>query len=243
MLLHITESLSLVLLAKEFAVKELGIRVEEYVLVSVSGFETNKSKGGMPCNLKQIYLFSEFISNTLLDNASKKVLVCVGSDEEIISRCLLLIGGYLILRGNKTVNDMFIMFENMIWRLQHHCRSGTTQYTNDLTVIDCWRALELAKSFHWINLENDEVDDECIDLEEYLHYDNPLNGSMHVIIPSKIIAFKCPTTLKEDVSLNSQSYDWTDVGNRRYFSPSFYAEILACDFNVKLIIQCEADIS
>jgi hypothetical protein len=50
-----------------------------------------------------------------------------------------------------------------------------------------------------------------------VHYDNPLEGDLHWIVPGKLIAFKGPRSLPNDAL-------YTDHDGVRTFSPKFYLE-------------------
>jgi hypothetical protein len=105
--------------------------------------------------------------------------------------------------------------------------------TESSSVYDSWRALSKAKQVGWIDFIHDEVDfDSCIDMKEYQHYDSAANGVLHVIIPSKVIAFRCPSQLPD---VQSPSCPWRDIDGERHFGPSYYADILSGDFNVQLV--------
>ncbi len=81
--------------------------------------------------------------------------------------------------------------------------------------MDGWRAISQAKSNGWLDFLNDEVDiDHCIDMQEYLHYSSPANGVLHVIIPSQLIAFQCPSRLSS-ISTAPDDHQWVDLHGRR----------------------------
>ncbi len=48
----------------------------------------------------------------------------------------------------------------------------------------------------WVNML--DPCDACIDMEEYLHYDNAANGDLRMLVPSKLIAIKCPSDVPTD---------------------------------------------
>jgi hypothetical protein len=75
-------------------------------------------------------------------------------------------------------------------------------------------------------------------MEEYLHYDNPANGDLHVLVPSKLILCKCPFDVPDDAS-TGQPRHWADYEGERLFSAAYYAEVLS-DFDVTLVIRCGA---
>jgi hypothetical protein len=71
-----------------------------------------------------------------------------------------------------------------------------------------------------------------------MHYDNPANGRLHVIIPSRLIAFPCPSDLEADQA-TGEARQWMDMAGDRYFGPDYYADVLG-DFDVQLVVRCDA---
>jgi cell division cycle 14 len=74
-------------------------------------------------------------------------------------------------------------------------------------------------------------DDEwgMIDMEEYIHYDNLLNGDLHEVVPGKFVALKGPR------DLGALEYS-DDAGGYRRFSPSYYVDILQ-GFGVTTVVR------
>ena len=66
-------------------------------------------------------------------------------------------------------------------------------------------------------------------MEEYDHYNNPLEGDLHFIIPDKLIALRGPVQFQ-----GSDLY--SDVGGVRFFSPAFYVEPFL-DMGVSTVIR------
>jgi cell division cycle 14 len=89
-----------------------------------------------------------------------------------------------------------------------------------LNIIDCWGGLERANDLGWV---------EAMDMEEYAHYNNPLEGDMHSIVPDKLIALRGPTQLAE-------GEEYRDVGGVRFFSPAFYVQPFQ-DMGVTTVIR------
>jgi hypothetical protein len=69
-----------------------------------------------------------------------------------------------------------------------------------------------------------------IDLEEYAHYDNPLEGDLHWIVPNKLIAFKGPHSLPKGKLYH-------DTNGYRKFSPCFYTDAPFADMGVSTVIR------
>ena len=110
--------------------------------------------------------------------------------------------------------------------------------------MDGWRAIHAAKAHGWIDFQQEEVDiDRCIDIQEYLHYDSPVNGVLHVIIPSELIAFQCPADLLAyRPATDARCCKWLDVGGKRMFGAAYYADILGEDFEVELVVRSDASL-
>ena len=64
---------------------------------------------------------------------------------------------------------------------------------------------------------------------EYCHYDNPLEGDLHWIVPGKLIAFKGPRSLPDGALYH-------DHRGARTFSPRFYLEPFA-DMGVGTVVR------
>jgi cell division cycle 14 len=91
----------------------------------------------------------------------------------------------------------------------------------NLHLLDCWRGLEKGKLEGWV---------QSCDVEQYEHYDNPLNGFLHIVVPGKFIAFQGPQ------DLGGLEYHDDEETGVRAFSPGFYAPTLR-DLGVTTIIR------
>ena len=192
-----------------------------------------------PCSLGQMYWGVRFVQDALAQTNANLVW-CVGHHHETITSCVLLLGSYLVL--NKGMNptdaaDRFVLLKNKL--MQFGPDDKISSHANRFTVHDCWQALYHAKSKGWVDFLNDDIDvDRTIDMQEYLHYDNPANGVLHVVIPSELIAFQCPSNLPSKCFETGRA--WADVEGRRHFAPAFFAEVLSSDFDVSVIVSCDA---
>ena len=181
-----------------------------------------------PISLGNLYRFSQSIIDSRHDHPDKQLIVCSGQDPEKVTRCCLILGGYFIIHHNVQVcdlEDMFAHISSSFVSMQPLRKSSER-----VTVLDCWRALHRVRSLSWINFTQDLDFDQCIDMQEYLHYDNPANGSLHVIVPGKLLAFPCPEELP-------YGGEWADEGGARRFSAGYFADILA-DFGVQTVTRC-----
>ena len=126
----------------------------------------------------------------------------------------------MMIEMGYTSNDVRDSFSTIEPMLEMYRDAQSTPADFRLEIIDCWRGVERANALGWI---------EEMDMEEYDHYNNPLEGDMHCIIPEKLIAFRGPVQLQ-----GSQKY--SDVGRVRCFSPAFYVEPFL-DMGVSTVIR------
>jgi hypothetical protein len=195
-------------------------------------------------SLGQIYWFSKFCVSSLALVSDSTLVLCAGQDDQTLSICSFLLGSYLILMENVSEEKVIEIFKPVTSRFQGYDNRSTNSVPDHiLTVIDGWRAIHNAKTNGWLDFKKEEVDiDRCIDMQEYLHYDNPANGVLHVIVPSQLIAFRCPTNLSAFQSAPDANCHWLDVGGQRHFSPLYYADILGEDFDVEVVVRCDTGI-
>ena len=133
----------------------------------------------------------------------------------------------------KPVSKLFLTYSD----------SSSAEFEGIMSVMDCWKALHHAKSLGWIDLskdpdfyigENDDTGSTRLDLDECIHYSDPINANLHILLPGKLLFISSPTDLPD-------GRQWMDEGAARRFSPSFYADLLG-EFDVVLVIcleQCD----
>ena len=210
---------------------------EDIQLVAISASDHQHSENlFLLNNLGQLYWFAKFLEDAKAQSVGSRLVLCTGSEAETITACALLAGGYLIFFENASVEQITSSFHRTANRFQAFDAMSVGE---GLTVHDGWRALYQAKANGWLHLHDEEVDiDSTIDVQEYQHYDNPLNGYLHVIIPSRLIAISAPSNL---VCMSATSNgQWLDVDGQRFFGPEFYADILGADFGVEVLVRCDA---
>jgi hypothetical protein len=179
-----------------------------------------------PCRLGHIFWFSRIMLDAEASRGNDLIVVCAGKDDNhLIATSALLLGSYFVLCKGESVDDVATCFTKGNSRMKDILETVRT-YGSNLTVTDCWRALETANEIGWLDFTSPSVDfDRCIDMGEYLHYDKPANGGVHVVVPSELIVFRCP----------SDSMTGAPGDVRR--PPAYYAEVLA-DFGVRLVLRC-----
>ena len=153
-----------------------------------------------PMNLACIHQFIEILQNEIRERKGLEVVYCISATHRALTNAVFLLGSYMILELGFTSDGAWERFRILTPLLEMY-RDAQASTTIDfrLDLIDCWRGLELAKSLGWLK---------TFDIHEYLHYNNLLEGDLHVIIPEKIIAFNGPLQLADD-----RIYE--DVGSTR----------------------------
>eukprot|EP00291_Cryptomonas_curvata_P020454 CAMPEP_0172157512 /NCGR_PEP_ID=MMETSP1050-20130122/3829_1 /TAXON_ID=233186 /ORGANISM="Cryptomonas curvata, Strain CCAP979/52" /LENGTH=183 /DNA_ID=CAMNT_0012826743 /DNA_START=265 /DNA_END=813 /DNA_ORIENTATION=+ len=137
-------------------------------------------------------------------------------------------------------DDLIAAFKPVSKLLLRYSDSPSEGVDGIMSVMDCWKALYHAKSLGWIDLSKDPDlyfgENNCagckqLDLEECIHYSDPVNANLHIVLPGKLLFISNPVDLPDD-------RQWMDDGPRRLFSPAFYADLLS-EFDVVLVICLE----
>jgi hypothetical protein len=147
----------------------------------------------LPCTLGHIFWFAKMMQDSKSDGSH--LVLCAGHDAEIVSKFALILGCYLILCDDMPVQEVMDRFGCISHQFVQYGRDSS-RGSDCISVHDCWRAMSHAKGLEWIDFTTSEVDiDRCIDMQEYHHYDNIINGSLHVLVPSQLLVFASPSVL------------------------------------------------
>jgi cell division cycle 14 len=173
-----------------------------------------------PLDLSSLSRFMGILQNALKKRKSRTVVYAVQTNSRGLSNAAFLLGSYMIIEMGFTSNDVWDCFSTIEPMLEMYRDAQSSPADFRLEIIDCWRGVERAYNMGWI---------EEMDMDEYDHYNNPLEGDLHFIIPEKLIAFRGPVQLDE-------SLQYSDVGRIRFFSPAFYVEPFL-DMGVSTVIR------
>ena len=173
-----------------------------------------------PFDLSSLSRFMSTLHHALKRRKSRTVAYAVQNNPRSLTNAAFLLGSFMMIELGFTSNDVWDCFSTIEPMLEMYRDAQSTPADFQLEIIDCWRGIERANTLGWID---------AIDMEEYEHYNNPLEGDLHFIIPDKLIAFRGPVQLQ-----GSQKY--SDVGGVRFFSPGFYVEPFL-DMGVSTVIR------
>ena len=184
-----------------------------------------------PMNLSSVIKFTQQLDDDLESNPSCVFFYTVDNHRRSLANAVFLLGSYMILRLSLSSEDVAESFSWLEPSMVEAYRDATFAPSDfDLTLSDCWRGLVRGMDLGWLDLPREE--DPlwgCIDVDEYDHYDDPLNGDLHEVVPGKFIAFKGPQ------DLGGAAYRDRDDGFRE-FSPRFYADLFG-DFGVTAVVR------
>ena len=173
-----------------------------------------------PYGLASIYQFAVILHQHIFDNPKKRIIFMVEDHQRDITNGVFLLGCYMIIIRGMDVEEILCEFDSMEMILGSYSDASFDESDFRLQVVDCWNGIRQAKQIGWID---------AFDIEEYVHYDNPLEGDLHTIIPGKLIAFKGPKSVGGD-----QMYE--DLNGQRTFAPAFFIEPFE-DMGVHTVIR------
>ena len=177
-----------------------------------------------PMNLGSIYKFCSALDAGLSSNPAGDIVVCSDQTKPSITNACFLVGAYMILRLRQTPASVQSKFEPLLPDLPSYRDISPGPQNFDLRLQDCWEALGKGLELDWVDFEDG------FDYEEYMHYDDPINGDLHVIVPDKLIAMKGPIDLPCGAL-------WRDTPQgSRDFSPEHCAQVLR-DFGVCAVVR------
>ena len=184
-----------------------------------------------PMNMASILKFAKQLDAELAQNPACRFFYCAEEGKRALTNAIFLLGSYMILMLDSTSESVADCFSWLEPSQFEEFRDATYSKPDfGLTLLDCWRGLERGKLLGWV--ERPSGEDFMwgqIDVDEYAHYDCPLNGDLHEVVPGKFIAFKGPK------DIGGESFHDDDRGFRS-FSASHYADVFN-DFGVDLVVR------
>jgi cell division cycle 14 len=173
-----------------------------------------------PMNLASVERFIEILERKLEEHQDCSIVYCVQEKTRHVTNAVFLLGCYMILRVRLSPEAVWSAFEE-IGDMTTSYRDSTFEEPDFLlTLVDCWRGLSRANDLGWVDK---------IDMDEYIHYDSPLEGDLHELVPETLVGFCGPRAL-------TPGCDYLDHGGSRTFAPSFYLEPFG-DMGVSTVVR------
>eukprot|EP00292_Cryptomonas_paramecium_P011236 CAMPEP_0113682604 /NCGR_PEP_ID=MMETSP0038_2-20120614/12772_1 /TAXON_ID=2898 /ORGANISM="Cryptomonas paramecium" /LENGTH=317 /DNA_ID=CAMNT_0000601725 /DNA_START=166 /DNA_END=1115 /DNA_ORIENTATION=+ /assembly_acc=CAM_ASM_000170 len=174
-----------------------------------------------PMNMACCIRFIQSLDYQIAECKQKqKAVYCVDEGPRNMSNAVFLLGAYLIIKMGKTaseVDEHFCWIDTGLIESFRDATFAPPEFT--LSLFDCWSGLERGRNLGWVRMPTPTSSlHGHIDVAEYEHYDDPLNGDLHEVVPNKFIAFKGPRDLRD-----REFFD--DPSGYRYFSPEYYVDI------------------
>mmetsp|Transcript_52794 Transcript_52794/g.138914 ORF Transcript_52794/g.138914 Transcript_52794/m.138914 type:complete len:349 (-) Transcript_52794:2051-3097(-) len=168
-----------------------------------------------PMSMGCVIRFIEMLEREQGSRPSKKIVYCVKQGRRALTNGAFLLGCYLIIARGFGAVQVLRRFEGFgldVFEPFRDASSGPVDFV--LSLLDCWRSVEHGREIGWIGMPKQPDIWGMIDIVEYEHYANPLNGDLVQVVPGKLIAFRGPENLGGD--------EYRDIGGHRKFSPKYY---------------------
>ena len=189
----------------------------------------------MSTTIRFIRLLKRKISECAALSMQRLVYYAEGSKRGLTNSVMLL-GSYMILVLDMTPIQVAERFASISKDQLEHFRDATHCPPDfGLSLLDCWGGLHRGKQRGWIarpaDLESPFWGE--LDVEQYEHYDDPLEADLNEIVPLKLIAFRGPKHLGGAKFLDSEQRC------ARSFGAEHFAEVLA-DVDVSDVVRLNA---
>ena len=179
-----------------------------------------------PMNMSSVLRFVQAIGDEIEAHPTQKIIYVVDHGRRSLTNGVFLLGSFMVLKMKMTASEISNCFSWLNEEISEPFRDATFAPPDfGLSLLDCWRGLEKAMSYNWVAdkgaIESTQPPDTTVrqvDLLEYEHYDDPLNGDLHEVVPGKFVAFKGPKDLD-----GKEFHD--DHRGYRHFSPLYYVDI------------------
>jgi cell division cycle 14 len=171
-----------------------------------------------PMNCASVVRFIEMLDHELVSYPSCKIMYCVEAGRRALTNAAFLMGAYMILKLKMTTEGVSVAFSWLDQSMIEPFRDVTFSAVDfGLTLKDCWRGLERGIANEWLNMPSEPGMWGMIDIDEYIHLDDPLNADLNQVVPGKFVAFRGPRSLGDR--------EYSDDDGCRRFSAKYYIEL------------------
>eukprot|EP00292_Cryptomonas_paramecium_P011340 CAMPEP_0113699000 /NCGR_PEP_ID=MMETSP0038_2-20120614/23047_1 /TAXON_ID=2898 /ORGANISM="Cryptomonas paramecium" /LENGTH=309 /DNA_ID=CAMNT_0000622275 /DNA_START=141 /DNA_END=1066 /DNA_ORIENTATION=+ /assembly_acc=CAM_ASM_000170 len=186
-------------------------------------------------DLKSVHLFTVFMRNKLRRaGASQGFVLCAQKGSSLhVTKCAFLLGAYMLIVRQVSIENILSSLNSI---KEHLVNIPGCPYQDIITVQDYLQALHHMRSSQWISFDDDldKSNETTLDIEEYNHYSSTANGSIHAIVPGRIMVMPSPKQLPDTAA-------WVDVDGVRNFGAEFFADLLSSEFNASVVLRINDD--
>ena len=132
-----------------------------------------------PMNVSSVLRFIDLVEDEMEFYAQKKLVHLVPRGRRPFTNGAFLIGAYLILKHNVEPDEVIRKFDAANLDLLEPFRDATFAPVRfGLDILDCLRAVSKGKSLGWLWPQAATGVWGAVDVDEYDHYEDPLNGDL-----------------------------------------------------------------
>ena len=142
-----------------------------------------------PMNMSTVLRFIDRL-DIEMKTSDEKILCLVHTGRRPFTNATFLLGAFMVIKLNFTAVDVLKRFETVDPTVFEPFRDATFDAgVFGLSLFDCWSGLERAKLLGWLATEKIPGIWGEIDIDEYDHYYDPLNGDLVQVSGLKRILF------------------------------------------------------
>ena len=140
-----------------------------------------------PMKLSSIARFVEMLDEERQNNPLQKIVYLVERGRRPFTKGAFLIGAYLILKMDMEPKVALEKYDGIDPHMFEPFRDATFAPVEfGLSLLDCFRAVRKAKTLGWLRLPINPGEWGEINVDEYDHYEDPLNGDL-VQVPHLLV--------------------------------------------------------
>ena len=183
------------------------------ILKSVSLFEIDQEFASI--SLSEILLFCsqlQAVENRHAQPEPQTIVVCPKiHTRRFFTHIAFLVGAHMILCHGCSFDQVERFFSNHEGDFEQMLVGDPlSDDCSSFSASDCWDALATFRTHRLADTRQEQEPDLLLDLEEILHYASPINGSVSIVLPGRLLLFESPADLPPRLL-------WTDeaAGERR----------------------------
>ena len=175
-----------------------------------------------PMSFASVVTFIDRLDRQIAQEETDVIVFSSEDGPRAFMNAAFLLGAYAVLKLRMEPLQVLRCFDGLDPVRFEPFRDATNSPPDfQLHLIDCWSGIQRAKDLKLVSCPSTCRSRQwgMINLDEYLQYDEPLNGDLHEVLPGKFVAFKGPK------DLDGAEYRDNTIRGTRTFSPAYYIDI------------------